>query len=71
MSLWVQPIGRLHYLVESLSEPETPHTVDLERQDDDPYFCSCAKFNKNTHHYGRPCQHIRAAVLHATITHEL
>lgn len=57
-------IGRLHFLVKSNSRQEVEHTVDLEPQDGDPYFCSCEAFEKHPDHHGKPCRHMRQVVEH-------
>lgn len=54
----VTVIGRLHYLVTSRSRGGTEHLVDLEPQGGLPYFCSCERFNENTHHKRTPCHHL-------------
>lgn len=56
-------IGRLHFLVESRTQPE-PWLVDLEPEYEQPglpYFCACPRFTKNTHYHHRPCHHIISA----------
>ena len=57
----IRVIGRLHFLVASKSR-DIEHLVDLEPQDDDPYFCACERFNESPHYRGEPCHHIEAVV---------
>lgn len=60
----VKPIGRLHFLVQSRSDPETEYIVDLEPEYEAgglPYFCSCPRFTLNTHQKWTVCHHLAAA----------
>ena len=61
----VTPIGRLHFLVSSRSRPQVEHVVDLEPEYEEgglKFWCSCERFEVNTHHHHAPCHHLQAAV---------
>lgn len=62
MKVWQHdPPEPLRYFVESRSEPETPHFVDLC-----DLFCSCGnwKFQRGDAVDKIPCLHIEAAIEH-------
>ncbi len=39
------------------------YEVLIDDQTPEGYDCTCPRFTVNTHHHGRPCHHIRAALI--------